>query len=443
MNIVYVVLTCEKYIPTRVKSQKETWLQNQNYVCLSAKEDLENHILGWNTDDTYDGCSLKYIEFFRNVDLDSNWIMFVDDDTFVYTERVNEYLKQFNPDERLYIGYRDLPTSAMSGGAGFILSRSAYIAICEYLRKTEDAWVSKYTDVSMLSWLRCIEYVRPISDNRFHAKNATSIEEQKMAFTFHYVSPNHMYMYYTEDQEQQQRMDISILIPTMKSRERLFQQVLKEVQKQIAECWEIRVEVLWESDNGELTLGQKRNVLMDRCNGKYHCFIDDDDVISPTFIKTFVPMIQSEIDYDCADFLGVHYERGRLNKLFYHSMDVPEWYETNERFFRSTSPMNMIKTSIVRQVRYKDIRNTEDHEFSKRLMASGLLKTEFKIPNKPIYHYIDGVKQDREQWKYRWKNDYIELYKDPQFNMYSLSTNNYANITGNVVLPYSKLFQRK
>ena len=223
----------------------------------------------------------------------------------------------------------------------------------------------------------------------------------------------------------------------MKSRERLFQQVLAEVRKQITECPEIRVEVIWESDNGELTLGQKRNVLVDRCQGKYHCFVDDDDILAPYFVRTFVPMIQSGIDYDCASFLGAHYERGRFNKLFYHSIDVPEWVETPERFLRSVSPMNMLKTSIAREVRYKDIRNTEDHEFSKRLMASGLLKTEFKIPNRPIYHYIDGVKADRETWSYRWNGDYIQLFKKIPQSSLAFHTVNYNAMSANAVAPLS------
>lgn len=232
--------------------------------------------------------------------------------------------------------------------------------------------------------------------------------------------------------------DISILIPTMKPRERLFRQVLAEVQRQIRETPEIRVEVLWESDNGELTLGQKRNVLMDRCNGRYHCFIDDDDVIARDFLKVFVPMIKSDVDYDCASFVGAHYVKGKFNKLFHHSLDYPEWDEYPDRFIRSVSPMNMIKTDIVRQVRYKDIRNTEDHEFSKRLMASGLLKTEFKIdPNRPIYHYIDGVKQDREEWTYVWNGDYISLSKPLPPSAFDRFVLNQSS--GNVVYPFLKL----
>lgn len=233
-------------------------------------------------------------------------------------------------------------------------------------------------------------------------------------------------------------MDISILIPTMKSRETLFRQVLTEVQRQIRETPEIRVEVIWESDNGELTLGQKRNALMDRSSGKYHCFIDDDDVIAPDFIKTFVPMIHSDIDYDCASFVGAHYLKGKFNKLFHHSLDYTNWDELPDRFIRCVSPMNMIKTSIVKQVRYKDIRNTEDSDFSFRLRDSGLLKTEFKInPNYPIYHYIDGVKHDREMWKYSWDNEYLFLYKDTPLT--ALQPSLIQQSTGNVFYPFLKI----
>lgn len=218
-------------------------------------------------------------------------------------------------------------------------------------------------------------------------------------------------------------MDISILIPTMNSRRPLFEDVLREVRRQIAETPEIRVEVLWESDNGEMTLGAKRNVLMDRCNGKYHCFIDDDDVLAPYFLKTFVPMIQSGVDYDCASFVGAHYHRGQFVKLFNHSIVYKEWFEMPERYYRCPSPMNLIKTDIVRRVRYKDIRNTEDHEFSMRLLQSGLLNKEFEVnPNRPLYHYIDGVKEDREQWRYYWIADFLKLYRLPDNSQFKVAT---------------------
>lgn len=216
-------------------------------------------------------------------------------------------------------------------------------------------------------------------------------------------------------------MDFSILIPTMKSRETLFLKVLAEVQRQISQIKTAKIEVLYESDNGELTLGAKRNVLISRASGKYCCFVDDDDVISPNFLKTFLPMLNS--DYDCASFVGAYYYKGKFIKLFYHSLDVKEWYETEDRFWRSPSPLNMIKTDICRAVPYADIRNTEDHEFSKRLVESGLLKKEYKIPFIPIYHYVDGVKEDRHTWSYTWNGNYLNLFKPiPKISVKGLLT---------------------
>jgi hypothetical protein len=100
--------------------------------------------------------------------------------------------------------------------------------------------------------------------------------------------------------------------------------------------------------------------------------------------------------------------------------------------------MNLIRTSIVRQVRYADIRDTEDHEFSKRLMASGLLKTEFKInPDRPIYHYVDGVKEDRHEWNHSWNGDMILLYKTLPPSAFQVNTA--STLSGNVVYPFLKL----
>ena len=199
-------------------------------------------------------------------------------------------------------------------------------------------------------------------------------------------------------------VDFSILIATMHSRRTTFEQVLKEINKQVSELpSEVTAEVLYEVDNGELTLGAKRNILVDRAQGKYHCFIDDDDVIAPFFLKTFIPMVKN--DYDCSSYVGAYYNNGSFVKLFYHSLDNNEWNETSELFLRTVSPMNMIKTDIVRKVRYKDIRYIEDREFSLRLAQSGLLKSEYKIPFIPIYHYLDGIKENRTEWKYEWTDE--------------------------------------
>lgn len=66
-NICYIILTCEKYLPTRATWQRENcfkYTNSSNLYYLSCKPG-SNSVYGWNTTDDYNSCPLKYIEFFR------------------------------------------------------------------------------------------------------------------------------------------------------------------------------------------------------------------------------------------------------------------------------------------------------------------------------------------------------------------------------------------
>lgn len=201
MKLCYIILTCEKYIPTRCEAVRRSWLRNvPDYYFLSSIPNPDQRILGWNTPDDYNSCSLKYIEFFKHATIDADWIVFCDDDTFVFPDRIANSLRTLDPAEPLYIGY-EFPgvksPGGLSGGAGFILSRSSYLKLCEYIRTGTDVWVSTYTDVSMAVWLlERMQGVRKITDNRFHPFKCKSPSEFRQALTFHYVTPEDMSEYY-------------------------------------------------------------------------------------------------------------------------------------------------------------------------------------------------------------------------------------------------------
>jgi hypothetical protein len=200
MKVCYIILTCEKYIPTRCEAIRKTWLHDvEDYYFLSSTPNLDQRILGWNTPDDYDSCSLKYIEFFKNETIDADWFVFCDDDTFVFPERIGGTLSVLNPEEPLYIGYEFPecePPGGLSGGAGFVLSRATYLKLCDYIRSTKDVWVSTYTDVSMRVWLlERIEGIRKVIDTRFYPRKCMSDLEFMSAFTFHYVTPDEMVRY--------------------------------------------------------------------------------------------------------------------------------------------------------------------------------------------------------------------------------------------------------
>jgi glycosyltransferase involved in cell wall biosynthesis len=56
------------------------------------------------------------------------------------------------------------------------------------------------------------------------------------------------------------------------------------------------VEVITEVDNKQITTGAKRNNLLNKAQGKYICFIDDDDHISNDYLRLILEAIESDAD---------------------------------------------------------------------------------------------------------------------------------------------------
>jgi len=92
---------------------------------------------------------------------------------------------------------------------------------------------------------------------------------------------------------------LSILIPTIPERGEMFTKLYNEVHRQIAYMDTTHpslghIQVLIDDSpkflEGGLSIGKKREVLVKRAEGKYLCFLDDDDNISPSYVETLVRM---------------------------------------------------------------------------------------------------------------------------------------------------------
>lgn len=201
MSITYVVLTCNKYLETRCKWCIDSWLtklsSNESYLFLSSKPDEKNNIVGWNTPDNYESCSRKYLEFFRNIKINSDWIVFVDDDTFVFPNRMRDMLQSYNSNEKLYIGkllYGPIPT--MSGGAGFCLSQKMFKEIQHYIQHNNIVLDTIYSDVfvgQMVQKLKGIYVWNLYFNSHPHHEEGNT----KDAITFHYVTEE-LFKYYLQ-----------------------------------------------------------------------------------------------------------------------------------------------------------------------------------------------------------------------------------------------------
>jgi glycosyltransferase involved in cell wall biosynthesis len=147
---------------------------------------------------------------------------------------------------------------------------------------------------------------------------------------------------------------------------------------------DVNVEILCQIDNGEATIGQKRNDLLSNAKGEYLCFIDDDDRISSNYISLVLEAIQK--NPDCCSLNGLIITNGINPKNFIHSIKYNSWYEENNIYYRPPNHLNCIKSQIAKQFKFPCISNGEDRDWSMQIASSGLLKTESEI-NETIYYY--------------------------------------------------------
>ena len=89
---------------------------------------------------------------------------------------------------------------------------------------------------------------------------------------------------------------LSILIPTVVGREHLLERLRSVLNPQLTED----VEVIEQKDNKEISIGKKRQELLEKATGEYVVFIDDDDMISEDYVKSIIKALESEPD--CVGF---------------------------------------------------------------------------------------------------------------------------------------------
>jgi glycosyltransferase involved in cell wall biosynthesis len=171
---------------------------------------------------------------------------------------------------------------------------------------------------------------------------------------------------------------LSILTCTLNSRAQIFQNLARVLRSQSNQ----NVEMLAALDNGEKSIGTKRNELLEASKGEYVVFVDDDDMVSPFFVSHILKAIESKPD--CCGIEGIITQNNIGPKKFIHSIQYQDWFEKDEVYYRCPNHLNPIKREIALDVKFPDQSWQEDKDFSQRL--KGKLKNEVYIPG-PIYFY--------------------------------------------------------
>lgn len=180
-------------------------------------------------------------------------------------------------------------------------------------------------------------------------------------------------------------MKLSILIPVLLPRDQeSYGRLIEALQRQYAG---LDVEVWTDKDNGENSIGEKRNSLLQKANGKYICSIDADDEVSDKYIPAILKAIES--NPDCCSLKGIYEIDGVYGGVFHHSIKYKE-YKTNDhdypKFERYPNHLNVIRADIAKQFKFPAINHGEDKAWADKIFESKLLKKETEI-TEVIYHY--------------------------------------------------------
>lgn len=212
MRICYIILTCEKYIHTRREWQLQTMFKNfpkEDIYYLGHTMDPNNRIFSWGAYDTYDHLPYKFLLFFTHIKLDYDWYVFIDDDTYVFHDRLESMLQHKSCHASICIGKQLIHLMNqpwgyyMSGGAGTVLSRNLYMQLHAFMNEIPNPmglifhWCA---DICLGLWVRLICNVEYINHLNFHCENHKIDESLQhslsSAITFHHLREKEEYMFY-------------------------------------------------------------------------------------------------------------------------------------------------------------------------------------------------------------------------------------------------------
>jgi len=193
---------------------------------------------------------------------------------------------------------------------------------------------------------------------------------------------------------------LSLCIPTVFGREVQFNKLLNELQRQMAEdTLQGIVEIIVNKDNKEISIGHKRQLMYEKCNGIYSVQIDDDDMVSGEYLKTIITACLN--DDDCIGYI----ENCNINGIISKSLigcQYSNWIENlkTKEFgctrFRTPFFKIPIKTQFCLETKVNDIRFGEDVDFATRIYP--LIKSMTFIPEEMYFYIYKTEKTHNERY---------------------------------------------
>lgn len=178
---------------------------------------------------------------------------------------------------------------------------------------------------------------------------------------------------------------LSILICTTLDRRELFKKLYYEF---FVQTKDLPVEVLFEEDNKEISVGAKRQKLLLRAKGTHIMYFDSDDWPMTYYVEEILKALEK--NPDCVGFLIAMTTNGQRPQVCCHSLRYKEWKGDGRTkidgydYVRNVTHFNCVRRELALQVGFNDLRFGEDRVYSDAVTK--LCKTEVFI-NKKMFHY--------------------------------------------------------
>jgi hypothetical protein len=180
--------------------------------------------------------------------------------------------------------------------------------------------------------------------------------------------------------------DWSVLIPTIPGRDASLAHLTASIRDKVSRiCPQLRIQWCIAFDAKEMSIGRKREGLLQGATGKYMSFIDDDDDITDAYLEDLWACIQG----------GDHVMRlrGQMGPhSFVHStavaLDGPMATTDNPPVFqRPPNHLNPMLTDVAKWVHFKDASCGEDLDWTLSLARTRALTVEYRSDSSRT-HYI-------------------------------------------------------
>lgn len=178
-----------------------------------------------------------------------------------------------------------------------------------------------------------------------------------------------------------------VLIATIPHRHGKLCALLAELNRQ----WQPGLGVIVYRDNLEAPVGVKRQALLKMSRADYVSFIDDDDEVSPVFVRQIMIALDAGPDY--VGFLAEVWLDGVYTAQAEHSLRHSSWRGGTgrpDRIARDLSHLNPIRRELALRGDFGAGHDEEDRDWAQGVRDSGAARVEVLVPEVMYVYKFSG-----------------------------------------------------